>query len=307
MTDMHTPVLLKEVLDFLDPKAGETFIDATVNGGGHARAIAERVGSAGRVIGIDWDADIIRESSARNQELNIVNIDLVCGSYTDIKKIAEEREIKNVDGILFDLGFSSYHLDASGRGFSFLRDEPLDMRYSTDDNALTAEKIVNTWPQEEIAEMLWRDGEERWARRIARGIASARIKRKIVSSKVLADIVAVSVPRSATGRIHPATRTFQALRIAVNHELESMAGVLPIAGDMLALGGRLAVISFHSLEDRIAKTFFKEEEKKGILQIATKKPISASSEEIRINSRSRSARLRGAIKIDSLMPSLVRK
>ncbi len=294
---MHTPVLLKEVIDFLDPKAGETFIDATVNGGGHSRVIAQRVGAAGRVIGIDWDSDLIKESRIRNKELGIKNIDLVRDTYVNIQKIAEERGMRQADGILFDLGFSSYHVDASGRGFSFLRDEPLDMRYSPEDNELTAERIVNTWPQEQIADMLWQDGEERWARRIARGIVSARTKKKIVSSRELSEIIVRSIPRAGRGRIHPATRTFQALRIAVNHELESLEQVLPIACALLAPGGRLAVISFHSLEDRRVKTFFREEEKKGTLRMATKKPVCASREEISINLRSRSARLRGAIKL----------
>lgn len=291
------PVLLKEVIDLLDPKVGEIFIDATVNGGGHARAIAERVGPAGKVIGIDWDSEVIRESRMKNQELGVKNIDLICDTYINIKKIAESRGIAKVDGILFDLGFSSYHVDRAGRGFSFLRDEPLDMRYSTDRNTLIAERIVNTWSQDEIAELLWRDGEERWARRIARGIVDTRTAHRIVSSKALADIVAASIPHRAMSRIHPATRTFQALRIAVNHELESLDEVLPLAEDMLARGGRLSVISFHSLEDRRVKKFFRDREKQESLRVITPKPISAGREEIRINPRSRSARLRGAIKI----------
>ena len=294
---MHIPVLLHEVIDLLDPKEGETFIDATVNGGGHAQAIAQRVGSVGRVIGIDWDCDLIRESGMKNRELGITNMDLACDSYVNIQKIADERGIKKVDGILFDFGFSSHHPERSGRGFSFLRDEPLDMRYNPDENTLNAEGIVNAWPQERIADMLRRDGEERWARRIARGIIEARDRKKIVSSKELADIVGASIPRRASKRIHPATRTFQALRIAVNQELESLENALPLACALLASGGRMAAIAFHSLEDRKVNIFLREQEKRGILRLTAKKPIRASREEISANPRSRSARLRGAIKI----------
>ncbi len=297
MADTHTPVLLHEVLTLLDPKPGEIFIDATINGGGHARAIAERVGRTGKVIGIDWDCDLIRESGIRNKESGIKNITLVCDTYGNIKTIVEKHGAKTVNGILFDLGFSSYHLDASGRGFSFLADEPLDMRYNPEDNKLTAGEIINTWPQERIASILWEDGEERWARRIAKGIASARINKKIVSSKKLAEVIVRSVPRQARSHIHPATRAFQALRITVNHELVSLAQALPAACALLGSGGRLAVISFHSLEDRRVKTFFREEEKKGVLRTAAKKPIRALPEEISINPRARSARLRGATKI----------
>jgi len=294
---MHTPVLLKEVIGLLDPKEGEIFIDATVNGGGHARAIAERVGLTGKVIGVDWDCDLIKKSSITNRESKITNIDLVCDNYVNLRKITGDRDIQRVDGILFDFGFSSYHVDASGRGFSFLRDEPLDMRYSPEDNELTAESVVNTWPQERIADMLWQDGEERWARRITKGIVEARARKKIISSKELAEIIVRSIPRRGRSHIHPATRTFQALRIAVNHELEFVEQALPLAYALLVPGGRLAAISFHSLEDRRVKTFLKEQEKQGTLRMLTKKPLRASPEEIRANPRSRSARLRGAIKI----------
>lgn len=320
---VHIPVLLKEVLELLDPQEGQTFIDGTVNGGGHARAIESRVGAAGKVIGIDWDCDLIKESGIRNQELGVTNISLICDNYVNIREIAEEQGAGGVDGILFDLGFSSHHVDRAGRGFSFLRDEPLDMRYNTHDNDLTASKIVNAWPEKRIADILWRYGEERWARRIARGISGARARKEIVSSKELSEIIARSVPLVAVTRarvhpvrsqtamasavspiarrtsngMHPATRTFQALRIAVNREIESLERVLPEAVSLLAPGGRLAVISFHSLEDRIVKTFFKEQEKKNMLRIVTQKPIRPTEEEIRINPRARSARLRGAIKI----------
>jgi 16S rRNA (cytosine1402-N4)-methyltransferase len=188
-------------------------------------------------------------------------------------------------------------MEQSGRGFSFLRDEPLDMRYNTRDNTLTADEIVNAWPQDRIADMLWRLGGERWARRVARGIAGARARRRIASGRELADIVASSVPRAARGRTHPATRTFQAIRIGVNRELESVERVLPSAWSVLAPGGRLAAISFHSLEDRIVKNFLRERRKDGTASRITPKPVRAGREELSANPRARSALLRGAVKI----------
>jgi 16S rRNA (cytosine1402-N4)-methyltransferase len=255
------------------------------------------VGAKGRVIGIDWDCDLIRAAREENKKSKTANIDLICDSYVNIEKIAGDAGIEKADGILFDFGFSSYHMEQSGRGFSFLRDEPLDMRYNTRDNTLTADEIVNAWPQDRIADMLWRLGGERWARRVARGIAGARARRRIASGRELADIVASSVPRAARGRTHPATRTFQAIRIGVNRELESVERVLPSAWSVLAPGGRLAAISFHSLEDRIVKNFLRERRKDGTASRITPKPVRAGREELSANPRARSALLRGAVKI----------
>ena len=245
---MHEPVLLKEVLDIFNPRPGQTYIDATINGGGHARAIAERVGKNGRVIGMDWDCDIISEARKRNAERGIKNIDLVCETYRKIQDVARERGITDVDGVLFDLGFSSYHTDQSGRGFAFSKDEPLDMRYHPERDRKTAADIINTYPEKELSDMFMRYGEERFARRIARRIAEERRKKRIVSTKHLADIVWHGIPPPArNGRIHPATRVFQALRIAVNDELASVPLGLTAAASLLAPGGTIAVIAFPSL------------------------------------------------------------
>lgn len=295
---MHTPVLLNEVLNLLNPRPGQTFIDATVNGGGHAREIARHLGPQGRVIGMDWDCDIIRESGIRNRESGITNIELVCDTYLHMAQVMQERGIEKADGILFDLGFSSYHVDRGARGFSFAKDEPLDMRYRPEPGRMTASDIVNRYSERELADIFTRYGEDRFARRMARGIAAERRKKKILTSRHLADVVRHSVPRPARyGGVHPATRAFQALRIAVNDELGSVAAVLPAAVSLLAAGGTIAVVAFHSLEDRIVKTFMREEEKKGTMRMLTAKPIRPSGAEIHANPRSRSARLRAAIKI----------
>lgn len=295
-TTAHIPVLREGVLLFLDPKPGEVFVDGTVNGGGHARAILARIAPGGTFIGIDWDCDLAAGAEkACAQEAKDVRMIFECASYVEMRNIAARHGIHRADGILLDLGFSSHHTDRSGRGFSFLRDEPLDMRYNTSENRLTAAGIVNDWPEAEIADILWRYGEERFARRIASGIVRARQLKKIASVRELVSVIARSIPRGLPGHVHPATRTFQALRIAVNGELESLERVLPEAVALLAPGGRLAVISFHSLEDRIVKTFMRERESKGVLRLATPKPVRAGHEEIRINPRARSARLRMAI------------
>jgi 16S rRNA (cytosine1402-N4)-methyltransferase len=294
---MHTPVLLKEVLEIFNPQPGQVYIDATVNGGGHARAIAQRLGAKGKVIGIDWDPKLIEELERRNKESGIKNIELVSANYAKIKKIASDKNIKKVNGILFDLGFSSYHIERSGRGFSFLRDEPLDMRYSSE-NDLRAEKIINTWSGEAIENVLRTFGEERYARRIASAIVQARRRKKITQTAELAKLIYECVPGAVgSRRIHPATRTFQALRIAVNGELENLKLALKDSVDLLLPGGRLIMISFHSLEDRIVKSFFAEAHKGNTMTLLTPKPLRPSLEEVGENPRARSARLRAAEKL----------
>jgi len=294
---MHKPVLLNEVLKIFNPQPGEIYIDATINGGGHARAIAERMGEKGLMFGIDWDCELIKELGIRNKELGITNIKLECGNYADFRDIIRKHNLDAPSGILFDLGFSSHQLEESGRGFSFLKSEPLDMRYDAKLNELTAEKIVNTWDGAAIEDILRRYGEERFANRIAEGIERARHLARIQSTTELVTVISRSVhPKYRHGRIHFATRTFQALRIAVNHELENLEKVLPIARDIIKTGGKIAIISFHSLEDRIVKEFFRQESKTGTLEILTPKPIQASLEEIRENPRARSARLRAVEK-----------
>lgn len=295
---MHTPVLLKEILEVFDPQPGQTYIDATVNGGGHGAAILEKISPRGTLVGIDWDCGLIEAAKIQFSKPNFQNnkIILECANYANLQHITAKHHVGAVDGILFDLGFSSHHVEASGRGFSFLKDEALDMRYSHE-NTLTAEKIINTWPRDAIENILREYGEERFARRIAGAIDDLRKKKKVRTTAELAILVARAVPRQRVGsRIHPATRTFQALRIAVNHELENVQKALPQTLSLLKPGGRIAVISFHSLEDRIVKRFFQEKAKENNLSIITKRPIIASAEEIRENPRARSAKLRAARK-----------
>lgn len=296
---MHQPVLLKEVLEVFNPKPGQIYIDMTVNGGGHARAIAEKIGPRGKVFGIDWDCELLKNSTVRASDFKFQDrVTLICDNYANIKSIVKKYAIPSANGILFDLGFSSHHIEHSRRGFSFQRDEPLDMRYSPASHALTAEKIINEDPRNTIENIIRDLGGERFAGRIANAIVRARRRKRIATSAVLADIIFQSVPAPYRhGRIHPATRTFQALRIAVNHELENLRRGLEDAVPYLAPGGILAVLSFHSLEERIIKSFFKEKSDMHTMQTITPKPISASDKERESNLRARSAHLRAARKI----------
>ncbi len=294
---VHVPVLQKEILAYLDPKPNENFIDCTIGEGGHALAILERNGPNGKVLGIDWSPEVIE-----NCKLKIENfkerVILVCDNFVNLKKIIEKYKFKPVSGILFDLGFSSWHLEESNKGFSFLRDEGLDMRYNFQ-NSLTAEKIINSYSESEIERILKEYGQERFAKRIAQKIVDERKKKTIQTTFQLVEIIKKSVPKNyETGRIHPATRTFQALRIAVNDELENLKKVIPQTLDILEPQGKLVIISFHSLEDRIVKNFFKENSQRSRLKILTKKPTTPSQEEIKINHRASSSKLRAAIKIE---------
>jgi 16S rRNA (cytosine1402-N4)-methyltransferase len=288
---MHIPVLQKEVLEYLSPKPNQNFIDCTIGEGGHSAAILERIAPRGKILGIDRDPDILKAAKLKikNEKLKN-NLILVCGNFADLKEIVHKNKFKSVSGILFDLGMSSWHLEESGRGFSFNRREPLDMRYSLQ-NPLTAEKILNYWSKSELEKILREYGEERRSRKIAEKIAEVRKVKPIKNTVQLREIVekAGSSPR----------KTFQALRIAVNDELENLKKALPQAVDILEKGGRLVVISFHSLEDRIVKNYFKEKAKGGlpIVKILTKKPITPSPEEIKQNPRSRSAKLRAICKV----------
>lgn len=294
----HIPVLLKEVMDGLDPKPGETMIDGTANGGGHTRAIADRVAPDGKVISIEWDKEIFKKlkSDIENSEYRD-RVVAVNDNYANLKNILSGLEVEKADGVLLDLGFSSVHVDISGRGFSFQKDEPLDMRYNQD-QAVTAYEIVNSWPELEIAEILKKYGEERFAYRIAKSICENRKREKIGTTLQLVDVVRGAVPAFyRKGKINCATRTFQALRIAVNGELDNIENVLPQMIDVLSSGGRIAIISFHSLEDRIIKNFFRDKSKEGLLKTITKKPITAAKEEAFENPRARSAKLRVAVKI----------
>lgn len=305
MRDVHTPVFLNEVLEIFHPQPGQIYIDATVNGGGHTRAIADHVGETGRVIGIDLDEDLIERLRSRNEQEGRKNIELVGGNYADLGSTLERlgydkvdsRRNVGVDGILFDLGFSSYHVDGSGRGFSFLRDEPLDMRYDPVRNELTAEQIINTWSEQAIEDIIRTLGQDRYSRQIASRIVSERKKKRIGTTALLAEIIRRSIPHRWLMRIHPATRTFQALRMAVNDELGNIERAMGAAMEKLNPGGKMIAISFHSLEDRIVKLFFQKSKRGGTLEVLTPKPLKPSNREITVNPRARSAKLRAARKI----------
>jgi 16S rRNA (cytosine1402-N4)-methyltransferase len=290
---IHKPVLLKEVIEYLNVGKNKNYVDCTIGEGGHAIEILKRNGPKGKVLGIEIDPELYKKLKEEKLERLI----LVNDSYSNLKEIVEREGFKEIHGILFDLGISSWHIEKSGRGFSFLRDEPLIMRYDRRQK-LTAERIVNEWPEKEIERILKEFGEERFAKRIAREIVRARKVKPIKTTFQLVEVIKKAVPSFYQHRkIHFATKAFQALRIAVNNELENLKIALPQAIDVLENGGRLVVISFHSLEDRIVKNFLKEKEREGKIKILTKKPIRPSKEEIIKNPRSRSAKLRGALKI----------
>ena len=298
ITPIHKPVLLKEVLEVFNPQPGQIYIDATINGGGHASAIAEKIGSSGKLLGIDIDCDLIKALEVKNQSVKVKNTIIICNSYVRLTDIAGRYGLAKVNGILFDLGFSSHHLEKSGRGFSFQKDEPLDMRYNISNNELTAEKIINNWDEGAIETLLREYGGERFARRIARGILRARNQKKIATTAELVAVIKRNVPyQYLKAKINPATRTFQALRMAVNKELENLEKALPPAAELLKPAGKLVIISFHSLEDRVVKNFFKQKERGGNFKILTPKPITTSVEELKTNPRARSAKLRAIQKI----------
>ena len=300
---MHKPVLLNEVIEYLNPQPGQKFIDATINGGGHALAIIERIKPDGILMGLEWDPTIIESLKIKIQNLEFSkNIILINESYTKLAQESEKNNFNNADGILFDLGMSSWHIEESGRGFSFMRDEPLDMRYNMAQTQETAAVIINKYPPEELEKIFKEYGEERFTRSIVKKIIEVRKQKPIIRTFELTEAIREAVPFwYQRSKIHYATRTFQALRIAVNHELENIKTGLKQALDVLkngpnGTGGRLAVITFHSLEDRIIKNFFKQQAIEGKIKILTKKPLRASQAEMAENPRARSAKLRIAEK-----------
>ena len=294
---MHVSVLLKEVIEYLNPRLGENFIDCTINGGGHSLEIFKQIGPNGKILGIDWDSGVLEKLESKLDNKTKKSFILICDNYRNLKNIVGNNNFSPVHGILFDLGMSSWQLGASGRGFSFQKDEPLDMRYS-ENQTLTAKEIINQWPEEELIKIFGEYGEERRARAIAREIVFRRKRGVVESTTDLVEIVRGAIPaRQRFGRIHFATRIFQALRLATNEELENLSKGLEAATDVLAAGGRMAVISFHSLEDRIVKNFLREKAREKKLEILTKKPIVPDWREAQENPRSRSAKLRAAIKL----------
>ncbi|MFA6096287.1 MAG: 16S rRNA (cytosine(1402)-N(4))-methyltransferase RsmH [Candidatus Paceibacterota bacterium] len=316
MSYFHIPVLLKEVIENIDPKPGENLVDGTIGGGGHSKAILERTSPDGKLLGIDFDQEALIECKRRLSEYS-GRVFLERGNYVDFGEFTKKNNFDPINIFFLDLGISSHQLDDENLGISFLGNAPLDMRLGgfdqNNDERTTAENIVNNCKEEEIEEMLKKYGEERYAKLIAREIVSKRKEHRIVNTSQLVGIIEKAVPsRYKKQKIHYATRTFQALRIAVNKELENLSEALPRMLEKVSPGGRIAVISFHSLEDRIVKQFFRRESKDCIcepeipvcvcghrkkLEIITKKAITAGDEEIAQNPRSRSAKLRVARKI----------
>ncbi len=283
----HVPVLAEEVLEQLGPVAGQTYVDGTLGGGGHTRLVAAAVGSTGSVVALDRDPIAVARAEA---ELRDFPVRVVQANYTDLPEVLAALDVSAVNGILLDLGLSSDQLGDPARGFSFQSSGPLDLRFDQT-RGEPAWKLVERLSAEHLADLIYRFGEERYSRRIARRIVEVRRASPIHTAADLARIVRESVPRSRDERIDPATRTFQALRIAVNEELKWLEVALRRMPDCLRPGGRLVVISFHSLEDRLVKEAFRNDAR---LEVITRRPIRPTEREIESNPRSRSAKLRVA-------------
>lgn len=288
----HQSVMIQEVLEHMNLKPGSLYIDATFGGGGHTRAMLEAVSDC-RVIAIDWDKNALEQRGEPLQQEFPDRLQLIWGSFALLYKLLKKEKIPLVDGILADVGTSQYQI-TSMHGFSFYHDTPLDMRMSPAYFSLTAQELIRKASAEELRQIFWQLGEEKYAKRIVEVIVAERKKKAIATTKQLADIVAKAVPYDRAQKIHPATRVFQALRIFINHELENIRSFLPAAVRALKPHGRLVMISFHSLEDRIVKNFFKEESQKNLITIVTKRAVFPSQEEIAQNPSARSARLRAA-------------
>ncbi len=287
----HKPVLLNETLDYLNLSPGKLIVDCTVGGGGHAAGILEKVTPGGFLLGIDRDKEVLEVSAKRLDKYENA-FKLVHRNFKDIDLVMKDLNITSVDGFLFDLGFSSYQLEIPERGFSFRLDGPLDMRMDRTQK-LTARDLINSAEEDSLTEIIKEYSEERFARNISRWIVSERRKKDIETTGELLGIITRAIPKKFQhGRLHPATRTFQALRIAVNNELENLSSILDKILPFLSKGARIAVISFHSLEDRIVKNKLRELSKSGSIKIITKKPVIPSDEEVSFNPHSRSAKLR---------------
>jgi len=304
----HLPVLLAEVLTGLAVTSGGTYIDGTVGGGGHAAALLEASAPDGRLLGLDRDPQAVARAQARLQPFGS-RVRLIHASYAALEITAHREGFFPADGVLLDLGFSSYQVDDPQRGFAFRHEGPLDMRFDPTAGGPTAAELVNDLPESELAALLWRYGEEPRSRAIARAIVAAR---PIHSTAQLAGVIVAATGRTGTRSLHPATRSFQALRIAVNGELEALETALPQALNVLRAGGRLAVITFHSLEDRSVKRFFQQGVhpctcppeapvctcgRQPTLRLITRKPLTPGAAELAANPRSRSAKLRVVEKI----------
>jgi 16S rRNA (cytosine1402-N4)-methyltransferase len=285
----HEPVMVAETIALLDPSRGGLFVDCTVGLGGHARAVLEA--GASRIIGLDRDTAALALAAASLADFTD-RVELVHADYRDLAGVLDARHIDQIDGALADLGVSSMQFDADGRGFSFRRDEPLDMRMDQTQGPTVADLLVDV-DEEDLANIIFQHGEERFSRRIARGIVDARRSTPIATTGQLAQIVRRAVPRKGYQRIDPATRTFQALRIWVNRELDGLDAFLADASRRLRAGARLAVITFHSLEDRIVKHVFRAlAAGESALRVLTRKPVIPGEAEVARNPRARSAKLR---------------
>ncbi len=313
MTYRHIPVMLNEVIEYLDCKPGKCYVDCTVGGAGHSSAILEKIKPDGLLVGIDQDADAI-QNAMQVLKSDVSNVRLIHDNYVNLPNILSQLNICKVDGIIADLGLSFNQLENSGRGFSFQKSEPLDMRMDAG-SGITAAEIVNNETEEGLGRIFKSYGEERWARKIARRIVAVRTGRRIQTSTDLSEIVCDAIPKRSMHkrRKHPATKVFMALRIAVNNELEVLESFIANAVDYLNPGGRICFLSFHSLEDRIVKREFKALEgrctcppdfpkcvcdKKQIVRILTRKVVRPTEEEVNVNPMARSASLRAAEKVE---------
>lgn len=307
----HVPVMQEEVLQLLACRSGGLYVDGTAGGGGYAEAILQRTGPNGVLLALDWDAAAIERVAERLRPYG-ERVHLERASFADLPLVLEGRGLGPVDGVVIDLGISSFQLEDPHRGFSFLHDGPLDMRMDQD-LSQTAADLVNTMAEGELADLIFNFGEEKWARRIARAIVERRKRRPITGTLEIAGLVAEATPKTRDSRrIHPATRTFQALRIAVNRELEALSRFLARILDVLKSGGRLCVVSFHSLEDRVVKDQFRTWARscrcpqstpvclcggQPLVELLTRKPLRPTAAEVERNPRARSARLRAISKL----------
>jgi len=307
----HIPVLFHEIMDIMAPKAGEVFVDCTLGGGGHSRGFLERMGDDGRLIGIDQDTNALRAAQGNLAEFG-ERVTYVHSNYNNLDEILNQYAPDGVDGILFDIGVSSHQLDEKDRGFSYMQDAPLDMRMDQS-RKFSAWDVVNTYSEDELHRIIKEYGEERWAKRIAKFIVDFRKDKPVDTTGELVDIIKRAIPKGAREEgSHPAKRTFQAIRIEVNDELGVLTRTISVAAKHLKKGGRLGIISFHSLEDRIVKEQFRylasdcicppelpfcQCDKVSEVKILTRKPVTATEEELAANSRSKSAKFRAVEKI----------
>ena len=307
----HIPVLFHEIMDIMAPQPGEVFVDCTLGGGGHSRGFLERMGDDGRLIGIDQDTNALQAAGANLAEFGD-RVTYVHSNYNNLDEILNTYAPDGVDGILFDIGVSSHQLDEKDRGFSYMQDAPLDMRMNQSQN-FSAWDVVNTYSEEELHRIIKEYGEERWAKRVAQFIVEFRKEKPVETTGELVDIIKRAIPKGAREEgSHPAKRTFQAIRIEVNDELGVLTRTISVAVKHLKKGGRLGIISFHSLEDRIVKEQFRylasdcicppelpfcQCDKVSEVKILTRKPVTATKEELEANSRSKSAKFRAVVKI----------